>query len=399
MKRILFIDSNIHPSSHLGGAGEGLYLMVRDLKHFGYECAICSYFPNSRLNIYSKVCSKVFVRISNKYIGIVMRKLIKFKYGGFLFKLIMSYNLNKILEDFKPDILHVNLLQKWDFFDQLHAKSKGVKIVGHVRTLPNQATFKYRDLKLCDAVICVSSYVHDAFKKIYGNVDFVKIYNGIDIDKYLANISKSELRDSLGLAAKTESSLLFLSVGSLIPRKGHDLAIQSFSVLINNGIDASLAIVGSSYNYDNDCELDRLSVIAKSLNVYDKVFFIGQCDEMGKAYALADIVYALSHDGEAFGRVPIEAAISKVPIIATRLGATPELVQADVTGILVEPGDINDIVKKTMRLLNERGFYQSIVEAANKFARLNFCSSICAQRTSELYSKLIDLAESNELNT
>ena len=81
---------------------------------------------------------------------------------------------------------------------------------------------------------------------------------------------------------------------------------------------------------------------------------------------------------EAFGRVTLEAMLHSIPVIGSRSGGTPELINDHQTGLLYEYENIDELVCCIKELCNNQKLYEAIVENARKYA-----SNFTIQRTAE----------------
>jgi L-malate glycosyltransferase len=174
------------------------------------------------------------------------------------------------------------------------------------------------------------------------------IYNGIDtarLDRGGAAADTGDaaagLRSGLGLAADTP---LVAAVGSLIPRKGHDVLLRALALLRPGS--ARLAIAGDGP------ERPALERLAAELGVAGQVAFLGYCADPGPLYRAADIV-ALASRGEALPLVLLEAGCLARPVVATAVGGVAEAVADGVTGLLVPPDDPPALAAALARLVGE----------------------------------------------
>jgi glycosyltransferase involved in cell wall biosynthesis len=126
-------------------------------------------------------------------------------------------------------------------------------------------------------------------------------------------------------------------VGRLVPEKGVDTALEAMAVL--PGGAAVLTVIGDGP------ELPALRQLAGSLGIADAVTWLGSLDRQATAdaYRTFDVVVvpskATARWREQFGRVVIEAAATAVPVIATRSGELPFLVESLGAGWIVEEED------------------------------------------------------------
>lgn len=154
--------------------------------------------------------------------------------------------------------------------------------------------------------------------------------------------------------------LQILSVGAIVPRKGHDLLIEALAGLTH--LDWRCAIVGSR---------DRDSAFAIALTrrvaeagLSERIRFYGPlgATDIARHYALADI-FALPSRYEGYGMVFAEALARGLPIVAAKAGAVPATVPADA-GILVAPEDVPALRDALARLITDAGLRQTLSDAA-----------------------------------
>lgn len=146
--------------------------------------------------------------------------------------------------------------------------------------------------------------------------------NGVDLDLFRPHCDRERLRSELGFAGPT-----LLSVGLLIPRKGHDLSIRALRDLPA----MRLLIVGEGP------QERPLKALAMDCGVADRVSFVGSMpqERLRDYYAAADaLILASSREG--WANVLLEAMACGTPVVATRIWGTPEVVAAPEAGILVD---------------------------------------------------------------
>lgn len=180
--------------------------------------------------------------------------------------------------------------------------------------------------------------------------------------KYAANsgITKNRLRflsnvidtNKFSPAKKLEpaNTVQLILVSNLwFPDKRVELFIQALGELRNRTrIPISAKIVGEG---PLKTKLMRVGEIS---GVYpEMVEFLGARDDVENLYKQADILI-LTSDREGTPNVIMEAMASGLPVIATRVGGVPELVQDGVTGYLTEPGNLNELVEKMKILVENR---------------------------------------------
>lgn len=296
-------------------------------------------------------------------------------------RIIFAYQLFQILKDYKPDILHFNLYRDTDFLDLLVARLCKVKSVVHVRSLLSQVNINCNVIKQADQIIATSNFVKNEIHSVCPALNVKAIYDPIDILD-CKNLSVDEINEFKLRLGLEKQDIFLASIGILDKRKGHDTAIKAVAEL-NKEFDCfKLFIAGGNLEKDKD-ELQRLERLVGKHNLNSKVFFLGNVEDMDLLYASSDFILALSRDGEAFGRVPLEAAKFKKVVIGTKMGATPEIIENYQTGFLVDSDDYKLVANLILKLKDDHSLLQKIGENAyenlvNRFSTKKHCDNILA---------------------
>jgi glycosyltransferase involved in cell wall biosynthesis len=151
-----------------------------------------------------------------------------------------------------------------------------------------------------------------------------------------------------------------LSVGALVPRKGHDVLIAALANLAD--LDWRLTIVGPS---DRDpATAARLEAQIVRLGLAERITLAGAVapDRLAEYYAAAD-AFVLASRFEGYGMAFAEAASCGLPIIGTTGGAIPDTIRPGA-GLLVSPDDIEALATALRRLISDRALRQHLAEAA-----------------------------------
>jgi glycosyltransferase involved in cell wall biosynthesis len=136
---------------------------------------------------------------------------------------------------------------------------------------------------------------------------------------------------------------IIVSVGRLTKSKGLSFLIQAFSELIKH-VDATLVLVG-----DGPEKMHLLKLI-KEKKIEKRVIILGARKDVERILKLAD-VFVLPSIYEGFPISLLEAMAAKKPIVATRVGAIPDVIENEVNGLLVEPKDVQGLCEKLLLLL------------------------------------------------
>lgn len=174
------------------------------------------------------------------------------------------------------------------------------------------------------AAIGVCKALVDTLAELGVDRSKLKVFrNGVDLERF------SPMPRDMALAATglPEGRRILLSVGLLIERKGHDIAIAAMPELPQ---DVLLVIIGSGP------ERTALEKLAKQLDVADRVRFAGQVPnaELRPWYACADALLLCS-SREGWANVLLESMACGTPVVATNLWGTPEVVSTELVGRLM----------------------------------------------------------------
>ncbi len=202
-----------------------------------------------------------------------------------------------------------------------------------------------------DAAVSCSRFNARTVAARYGNEPRV-IFNGIDIDLFRPGPPEPAWR-------RGEERLL-LFVGRLQPWKGVETAIRALPSIPA----ADLLIAGDGE------DRERLERIAAELDVQQHVRFLGPLprSELPALYRSVDLLLAASHASETFGIGPVEAQACGLPVVATRFGGFPEVVDEGRTGLLVPPRDPTALAAAVNTLLNDPARRAAMAAAAPSWA-------------------------------
>ncbi len=152
-----------------------------------------------------------------------------------------------------------------------------------------------------------------------------------------------------------------LFAGRLVRQKRVDVLIRAMRLLVDRGYQPELTLAGRGPLQE------RLKRLASRLGVRDRVTFAGHLPlpELAQLYQRSSI-FVLPSGQEAFGKVLAEAALSGLPIVATRVSGIPELVSDGENGWLVPPGNANALADGIARLLDDPALTQRMGRASRQ---------------------------------
>ena len=197
----------------------------------------------------------------------------------------------------------------------------------------------------CDQMIAISQPMVEwaGREKIAPPEKFVKIYSGIEVERFRNETPSPQLKSRFGI--QPEETVIGV-VSKLWEGKGHEVLIDALARLLDSGCRVKLLIVG-----EGDLE-ERLKEKVKNLGIGEHVIFTGFWSNVPEITAILDIS-VLPSFYEGMGRVVLEAMAAGKPVVASRVGGIPEFVEDEVTGYLISPGDVEALVERLETLISD----------------------------------------------
>jgi len=231
------------------------------------------------------------------------------------------------------------------------------------------AQFVYRS---ASRVICIS----DKVSRQVGDSAAVAantrvIYNSVDT-KTFCPASSDSLPHTI------------LSVGNLIPIKGHELLLRALGCVLPRYPYISCEIIGDG------SEHQRLARLAHECNLADKVRFLGRQSRKQVADAMRRcVLFALPSRYEALGCVYLEAMSTEKPVIGCRGQGIDEIIRHGSNGWLVEPDNLQELISALSTLLENLQLRRQIGEAARRTVIQGLTSAHQAIQLAALYRECV----------
>jgi glycosyltransferase involved in cell wall biosynthesis len=184
---------------------------------------------------------------------------------------------------------------------------------------------------------------------------------------------------------KPSESNEIVYAGLLVPGKAVHVLIEAFSQATKNHRTAGLVLVGRPENREYAAELRKR---IERLDLENRVTFRDEMPqkELARCFASARAL-VLPSLSEALGRVVLEAMACATPVVGTRVGGIPELIEDGVNGYLVPPGDVEALADRLERL-----FSSNEVDAMGQRGREMARGMFSTDSYVAGYRRLIDLA-------
>lgn len=172
--------------------------------------------------------------------------------------------------------------------------------------------------------------------------------------------------------------------GRLVPEKGIDVLLRAFAIAQAQVPNAQLWLAGQG-----GAEGD-LRQLAQALSISEQVTWLGHRSrsELEALFDQAWVQVVPSLWAEPFGNVTTEAMMRGTAVIASAMGAQPEIVKAGQTGFLVPPGDVNSLAGELVKLLQNRDLAESMGQAGRDRALTHFSEEQRTEQFLALYRRL-----------
>ena len=174
----------------------------------------------------------------------------------------------------------------------------------------------------------------------------ITIPNGIDLDAFQSARSKNpsvHLRKQIGV---DPDSIVIITVARLHPQKGHRYLLNAVPAVVAQAPKAVFVLVGDGQLRG---EIEE-SVIKRGIDRYVRI--LGRRDDVPDLLHISDL-FVLPSLWEGMPNAVLEAMAAGLPVVATRVDGTPEVVMHGVTGLLVPPGDAAGLADAIIRVLND----------------------------------------------
>ncbi len=300
------------------------------------------------------------------------------------------FRLARVMRKYRPHVVHS---RNWGALEAVPAaRLAGVPVVIHSEHgyemdmfagLPlRRRLFRRATYTMADAVFAVTRELRD----FHARQAWVRpksmgvIYNGVDTKRFApCRVSRALLRGELGLPSE---SFVVGTVGRLVPIKDQGTLIQAASRLVEAGVELRLVLVGSGP------ERESLRNLATS-QLGGRVSFVGDSDRVPELLNAMD-VFVLPSRGEGMSNTLLEAMACGLPLLATKVGGNPEIVEEERTGWLFGPGDFNDLAGRLMLLANNPGLKLQFGRAARERAVESFSLDRMLENYRNLYAGLAE---------
>jgi len=235
----------------------------------------------------------------------------------------------------------------------------------------------------CDKIIFISQPLIDwaLRERIVCEEKTVRVYSGIEPDLFRPTTRDIKNRIRKKWKLKQNDALIGI-VSKLWDGKGHAVLINAFKELKKEIKNVRLLIVGEGYLYD---ELVRMVDMHR---LKDSVQFTGFQADVPEIIATFDVA-VLPSFFEGMGRVLLEAMAMEKPVVASRVGGIPDLVEHGINGFLVRPGNVEELTGALKKILGDKRLAGRMGKEGRKRVKEQFSADVMVQSIEKVYRDLL----------
>jgi len=238
-------------------------------------------------------------------------------------------------------------------------------------------------LRYFDSIIAVSENLLEQLRQQGLKADKLSlINNGIDVEDEQFSSVRAKSRQKLNLPA---DDFIIGCVARLTKEKAHIDLIYAFSEFVQRkGEEVKLLLIGDGP------ELENLRCECRNLDIMNSVLFLGNREDVRSLYSSMD-VFALASTNEGLPMVLLEAMASNLPVVATRIGAIPKVIEHRKNGLLVPPSNRTELFDALWELHESKALRNTFGGEARKTVLENFSNNSMAEKYSRQYEKIMEL--------
>jgi glycosyltransferase involved in cell wall biosynthesis len=302
--------------------------------------------------------------------------------GGPLLNAPWRRRIRRLLASRQPALIHANMAVALPLIIPA-SRELGVPVVTHLHFGFDSLGPRHQALvRESRVVVGVAEHVVATLRAdeaLRGRVRV--IHNAVNATRLERSASGhgEDLRTTLGIPSE---ALVVTSVGSLIPRKAHDVTIRAIALARERGVNAHLLLCG-----DGELE-DALRTLAGTLDAGASVHFLGLRKDVGAILAEASDVFVTSARNEAMPLSLIEAQWMGVPVIASDIAAHREMLGGTEWGVLATCGDPSALANSLAALAGEPSKRAAMGDAARRHARAAYTMERYIGEFEALYGEL-----------
>lgn len=394
--RILFLDQSIQS----GGGGRSLFYILKFTDRTIFEPLVM--LPDEKGVLTDRIreeniCTMIqepCLHSSNKYCRI--NKKVEANIFHTIYSAICNYSelvylafikLPHIIKEYKVEILYSNN-DTTRVISLIAGFLTGTPVVWHVRNVSKNRFWSFLSRHSIVKKIIFISKAQQALFDVRKEKARV-IYNGIDLDEFRINNIVKRLRAECNIP---QHAVLFGVAGRLLPKKGYLSFLKAGKLAIKHcpDTDIRLVVIGGSFSRNQQKYLQELKNAADELDIADKVIFTGFKSDIKSYVSDLDALVVPSEWDEPFGRTALEGMALGIPVLASRIGGLPEVIEENITGLLYESGNSDELSNCMKQLVRDRQNGSVMGQKGRERCEKEFCIAMRTKEIDQLLESLVD---------
>lgn len=210
----------------------------------------------------------------------------------------------------------------------------------------------------------------------------VAVPGGVDAERYRPDVPPVHGLDARGMLKVPPHVPLIGLVGGFRVMKGHEIAVAAAARLAATGLPFHVVFIGQGPF------AERVRGLIEAAGLADRVSLVGFVDELPLVMAALDVALYAALESDGMSRVLWEYLAAAVPVVATRVGVVPEVLEDGVTALLVPAGESVPLATAIERLLRDVALRRRLGAGGADLVRERFSGARLAQRLTGLYLSL-----------
>lgn len=234
--------------------------------------------------------------------------------------------------------------------------------------------YNHRSVK---SIICVSEFIKKLIEPSVENKKIIAtIHSGIDLS--VKPIGGTNLRKEFNIP---DDNLIIVNLSAIAPHKDYFTFVNTAAILLKKGLKATFLLIGGDGG-----EAEVIADFIEKNNAQEKLIMTGHRKDVQDILAQADLMLFTSKT-EGLGGATLDALLAGVPVVSTKAGGVPEIIEHQVTGLLAPIGNAKILAEQVERMLNDNELRRSCIENGKTKTRL-FSKEKNAEKILNIYCSI-----------
>jgi glycosyltransferase involved in cell wall biosynthesis len=301
------------------------------------------------------------------------------------------------IQSVRPDIIHAHNMH---YFSEPHAtildqmaREQGIPLVLTAHNVWDDILFLRLTREVhWSHIIAVSHYIRMELLGIgLDDSRTTTVHHGLDLSKYRRNLEPAR---ALKRFPQLKGRKIVFHPARLGMAKGCDVVIKAMRLVLERFPEAMLVLAGSKNIIDwavsQEKDIAYCIDLIRTLGIEDNVLIdVFTLDEMPELYALSDVVVYPSSQAEPFGLTLLESLASAKPIVVTRMGGMPEIIQDEISGYVIPHRDLDVLANRLTLLLEHTRLRRRLGETGRQIVEQHYTKEIMTREHLSVYNRVL----------